>query len=257
MIDAHTHLQKIPKSLFPSLLRRAEEVGVTGAVVCGTSPEDWGDVKHICQSEKFFYAGYGVHPWYAKNLDSDWVGRLREYLQGDIYAHVGEIGLDKHFPNLADLETQKMVMKTQLEIARDFNRPVTLHCVKAQAEILEVMKSSGFFRTGLPVILHSFTGNLEQLEQLMRASENFYFSVNCKFNRDNVLRRIPLHRLLLETDSPDQLAQAPALEPLQQGVNDPAQLRSLLCRVARIRDTSEEALMATVRANTLQAFRLG
>jgi TatD DNase family protein len=263
IIDAHTHLHKTPATAasLAAVLSRAAAKGVIEAIVCGTSPNDWDEIEQICnQNTHKLHPGYGVHPWYVKDLKEGWMEELEKKLRENKTAHVGEIGIDKHFPNLADIETQKAVMIEQVEIAKKMQRSVTIHCVKAQAEVMEVLKTCQFHKTGIPIVLHSFNGNLEQLDQYLKFSDHIYFSLNCKFNRDNVMRKIPLNRLLIESDSPDQLSSEYSLEPFADSdgtkINDPSQIRFLLSRLASARGLSETDLAEALFENTVRAFSL-
>ena len=242
LIDAHTHLQDPSiwaNCDFQVFIDRCLSAGVVGAVVCGCHPGDWAAVEQLetrlrsALSTFTAYPQYGLHPWWVKTRPDDWLERLKTFLIRHPQSGVGEIGLDAHFPDLAPMDDQILVCEQQLLLAWEFDRPVTVHCLKAHNEFLLILKkypkrsvaerklNPGGTRlqserkhakqladlSTVPIVLHMFTGSEEYVKAYCKYSENIYFSVFSKGPKGSLIQSIPMDRLVVETDSPFQPAQ--------------------------------------------------
>ncbi|MBQ2859083.1 MAG: TatD family hydrolase [Alphaproteobacteria bacterium] len=184
-IDAHCHLfdEKLPDNI--------------GAIVNATRPSEWGGV--IAQANKNInvWGAIGVHPWFVADLVADWDEQLQDLLIQNPEIMFGEIGLDKHRP---DMDLQIDVFSRQLEIAAELGRGVHVHCVGAWDKMFAVLKR--YKSQQIPFILfHRFSGNAGDVARLC-ADYNAYFSF---MNARNVVADVPSNRVLIETDSNNPL----------------------------------------------------
>lgn len=204
MIDAHLHLQ------FPVFDGRRDEIarewrrlGVSAACVNATEPDDWHSVATLSERFPEVIPFFGIHPWKVEKAEGEWQDRLRSLLREFPSAGVGEIGLDKWIRN-ADIAKQRETFVAQLRIAAEFDRPVAVHCLQAWGHLGECLDEAGFHGRFL---LHSFSGPAEVIDPMIERGA--FFSVSGYFLREEKMvklerfARIPLDRLLLETDSPD------------------------------------------------------
>jgi len=204
--DAHCHLQD-PR-LYRSIDRIAWELsaaGVEKVVVNGTCEEDWERVSELAERFDFVVPSYGLHPWKAKAQGREGEEKLRLLLENR-GAMIGEIGLDRWIAGY-DLEDQINVFERQLEIAAELNRPVSIHCLRAWGQLVRSLKR--FPELGGRLLVHSFGGSYEVARELLSLDARFslsaYFFLEKKRDQLEVFKRLPLDRLLLETDSPDML----------------------------------------------------
>lgn len=184
-IDAHCHL--FDKKLSDNI----------GAIVNATRPSEWGGV--IAQANKNInvWGAIGVHPWFVVDLVAGWDEKLQDLLIQNPEIMVGEIGLDKHKP---DMDLQIDVFSRQLEIAAELGRGVHVHCVGALDKMFAVLKR--YKSQQIPFILfHRFSGNAGDVARLC-ADYNAYFSF---MNARNVVADVPSNRVLIETDSNNPL----------------------------------------------------
>ena len=263
MIDAHTHLHFSKRFPLHALVERALSVGVVGCVCCGCSLKDWSDLEEFVVSSDSLkiYPQFGLHPWYVKDVEQGWQVKLRDVLLRNPSAGVGEIGLDNHFKDLADFQSQMKACEEQIEIAAELGRTVTFHCVKAHAETVLLLKRTRF---SCPFVMHSFNGSADQVKQLLKcASSNVYFSLGCRFVKSDVIACIPLDRVLAETDSPDQVGDHSDLCPDQlrdesngKAVNDPSQLPLVVDRIAKAHGITFDEAAKITRENTIRAYSL-
>ena len=184
-IDAHCHLSYPPT-----------ETNV-GAVYNAARQSDWENILSITDAHNNTFGAIGIHPWYISEITADWENQLRDLLQKNSELLIGEIGLDKHKP---DMETQVQVFCNQLLLAYEMKRGVCLHCVGAWDKILNIFK---VFQNKLPhfVLAHCYSGNPKDIERLAE-KYNMYFSYGPRNLQDTErLRSTPLDRIVAETDS--------------------------------------------------------
>ncbi|GAB2232596.1 hypothetical protein Drorol1_Dr00011638 [Drosera rotundifolia] len=151
---------------------------------------------------------FGVHPWFIAERTPGWLDTLREHFVSTPSAAVGEIGLDKgSMAKHIDFADQVDVFRQQLELAKELERPTSVHCVRAFGELFNIMKSVGPFPDG--VILHSYMGSAEMVSELAKLGAYFSFSgflMDMKSQKaKKMLKSVPRDRILLETDAPDAL----------------------------------------------------
>lgn len=144
----------------------------------------------------------GVHPWYISESDLEtqlhW---LRRIAANDRVKLIGECGLDRL--KGANLARQEIVFREHIRLANELNKPLVVHCVRCFNELLSIKK---VLRPRVPIVVHGFNANLQIGEQLM--AKDFYFSLgaallNQESNASQLLEKLPLERLFLETDDAD------------------------------------------------------
>lgn len=136
----------------------------------------------------------GIHPWDADLPIS--INDLEKLIQHQNCLAIGECGLDKL--KGPDLEIQKKVFITQLELAVKYQKPVIIHCVKAFDELMEICKP---YHSKIPLIIHGFNKSFELAKQLM--DKGFYISLNHSiFKKQDVdFSLLPIEKIFLETDN--------------------------------------------------------
>ncbi|MCB1203024.1 MAG: TatD family hydrolase [Verrucomicrobiae bacterium] len=206
MIDCHLHLQD-PR-FGPSVgeaMETARSCGITRFVVNGTCPEDWPLVKALAHRFPEVIPSYGLHPWQVGGETESWLNELELLIAEDPRACVGEIGLDRWIRG-HDPERQREAFLKQLRLAEIFGRSLTIHCLKAWGTLLELIREN---RPRTPFLLHSYGGPPEMVADF--ADLGAYYSLSGYFFREDkadklaTFDRVPIDRLLLETDAPDML----------------------------------------------------
>lgn len=257
LIDAHNHLQdKLLQPHFSSIFDSLEALGYPRMVVNGTTLEDWKQVSQLAAAHPFVIPSYGLHPWYLDQRPSDWETALRECLESDPGACLGEVGVDRwmHEPDEA---AQREVLTRHLELACEYRRPVTIHCLRAWGWLGEILKSASPPPDGF--LVHAFGGSREVMEAL--AEQGAYFSFNPSFLHANrhkkreVFRHVPQERLLVETDAPSMppppgmvRAHLPETSDGTQ-LSHPANLTLAYDGLAELREWSRDVLEKIVTEN--------
>lgn len=180
-IDAHCHLfdENLPNNI--------------GAIVNATRPSEWCDVIAGADKNINVFAAIGVHPWFVGELGAGWDAQMRELLAQNPGVTIGEIGLDKHKP---DMDTQINVFVRQMDLAVELGRGVHVHCVGAWDKMFAVLKK---YKSQQPpfILFHRFSGNVADVVRLV-ADYNAYFSFS---GVGRIIADVPRDRILVETDS--------------------------------------------------------
>lgn len=206
LFDSHVHLAD------PRLERYLERIasdydsiGLSRAVVVGTSPDDWERVVQLCESDSRYLPAIGLHPWKVNTAPEDWREGFLRYVESGV-AIIGEIGLDQWIEG-HDIEQQVDAFRFQFSIAAERNLPTSIHCLKAHEPLLQTLCSCEIPGRGFK--LHAYNGPADTIPKLLELGA--YFSFNAGQLRPNakrireIITSIPIDRLLIETDAPDFL----------------------------------------------------
>jgi TatD DNase family protein len=261
LYDAHNHLQDsrllcIRDSL--DKIFRAEHI--ICCVVNGAAESDWDDVLALAKAHPQVLPSFGYHPWYVTERSPNWREKLTWYLD-QVPSGVGEVGLDRWVEGY-DLPAQEEVFTQQLGIAAERNLPVSIHCLKAWGRLYDLLRDSN--RPACGFLLHSYGGPQEMVEPLVKLGAYFsfpgYFAHDRKARQRDAFLRVPNHRLLMETDAPDQrlpehldqhrLTDSNSGEPL----NHPANLEAVYRFAAEMLQVPLEELAGEVEENFRRLF---
>lgn len=248
--DAHNHLQDPRLGDATPLIATMKAAGIVQCVCNATSEEDWPAVENLALAHPdFIIPAFGIHPWKAHTAQDGWQGRLEKLLEKHPHAVIGECGLDQWIDSPA-LSAQLPVFLHQLRIARETDRPPTIHCLKAWGALMDAFDEEappGRF------LMHSYGGSIEFARQLIPLGAYFSFSGYFLHPRKSriieVFQQLPQDRMLLETDAPDMLPPASAIShPLVGNHNHPANLPAIANEFAyALRITSESLAELTFR----------
>ena len=249
-IDSHCHIN------FPELAANLDEVlatmranQVSNALCVSVDLEKLPQILSLAEQHDNIYASVGVHPDYeleAEPTQSDLV-RLAQHPR---VVAIGETGLD-YFRLQGDLEWQRNRFRTHIRAAVECNKPLIIHTRSAAADTLRLMQEEGAASVG--GVMHCFTESLEVA--LAAIEQNFYISfsgiVTFKKALDlkEVASRIPLERMLIETDSPYL---APV--PFRGKLNQPGYVKHVAEEIAKLRGISIEEVGEITSSNFRKLF---
>ena len=248
-IDSHCHLD-FPEfaSRMPDVLGRMAEHGVTHALSISVDLAVFPKVLAVAESAPHLFASVGVHPDY-ETIEEPTVDELVALAAHPKVVAIGETGLD-YYRLTGDLAWQRERFRVHIRAARETGKPLVIHTRAASEDTLAVMREEGASAVG--GVMHCFTEDWDVAEAAIDLG--FYISMsgivtfkNAKTVQD-VAGRVPLDRLLIETDSPYL---APV--PFRGKTNEPAFVAHVATKVAELRGTTVEAIG---RATTDNFFRL-
>ncbi|WP_221032153.1 TatD family hydrolase [Actomonas aquatica] len=276
LFDAHNHLHFAELTPhFDAILDDLQAIGLAGAVVNGTHPDDdWADVNALADRYDWVLPSYGIHPWDVGQRPSDWQDKFTRQLSASPRSPVGEIGIDRWMtdsarpdhPLLQDVvrapyAEQVEVFTWQLRWAAAHDRPATIHCLQAWGPLLEILRSSPLPARGF--LLHAYGGSADMVPAF--AELGAYFSYNTSFidprraKTHAAFRSVPRDRLLVETDAPaTPPPEPPYLLPSptagSRPLNHPANLVAAYAHLAQLRDHPLPDLTAQISANYHRLF---
>ena len=250
IIDTHCHLyfEELNKDL-DGVLSRANELGVNTFICVGTNINDSHESLTLAQKYKNIYATAGIHPHDSKDADEDDLQKLRKLLDNEKIVAVGEMGLD-YFRNISNSDTQKIVFKDQLKLAEETNKPIVFHNREADEDIINIL--SDF--PNVIGVAHCFSSSYETAIKLIEMGFYISFSGNLTFKNSHlpeVAKKLPLDRLLVETDSPFL---SPV--PFRGKTNEPGRTRYVVEKLAEIFDSDIDQIASITTANAKNLFNL-
>jgi len=270
MLDAHCHLNSTRLEAEPeSLLAEARAAGVTGIVMAGVDSTCWStQLDLVKRFPTHVFPVFGLHPQVIPSLNDAEIRSELSTLRDLIARHrpvaLGETGLDALSPETRScLDVQKSVFRQQLAIARETELPVVLHLLRAEAHALAILKADGVPKRG--GVVHSFSGSADFALALVRLGLHVSFCGTLTLPQSRRLREaavaVPLERILIETDSPDQTPWAAGQAPdgsrlTHTPPNRPAWLPEIAAALADARGLTVESVAEATEANTRALFGL-
>lgn len=254
LIDSHSHLflEEFAEDL-PQVMERARQAGVTHIFMPNIDSTTIAPMLEVCHQYKdYCYPMIGLHPTSVRAADYERELAIvaRELAAPNDYVAIGEIGMDLYWDKTF-LHEQQIALDRQLGWALEYDLPVVIHCREAFGQIEQVM--APYRSTRLRGIFHSFTGTAEEAERIL-AYPGFLIGINgvVTFKKSvlpSVLPRIPLDRVVVETDSP-YLTPAP-----NRGKrNESAYVKHTLLKIAEIYQLPAEEVARTTSESALKVF---
>jgi TatD DNase family protein len=255
-IDSHNHLQD-PRLLEKErVIEEMKAAGIQRCIVNATCEEDWAEVELLAITHPgFIVPAFGIHPWKAHTVRPGWQDRLRSLLDTHPTASIGECGLDQWISEPA-IARQKPVFIDQIHLARELDRALTIHCLKAWGPLFEAFAEAPPPRRFL---MHSFNGSIETARRLIPLGAYFSFSGYFLHERKSavvdVFRHLPLERILMETDAPDMSPPGEQIShPLPDKCNHPANLPAIGRALATALSMTPAALARLTDENSQRCF---
>ncbi|MGI9105101.1 MAG: TatD family hydrolase [Pyrinomonadaceae bacterium] len=258
-VDSHAHIDGAEYDADrDEVIARARAAGVVAILNVGTGDPQSGDLERavkVAAQYEGVYAAVGVHPHDARLFDEGAAARVSALAKssgGRVIAW-GEIGLDYHYDH-SPRDVQRAVFARQLRMARELKLPVIIHTRAADDETVEILRAewSGAKQGG---IMHCFGGSDEMAASVLELGFMISFAGNVTFKKAEplreVARRIPLERLLIETDCPFLTP-----VPFRGRRNEPARVVETARCLAQVRGLDVAEFGRTTTANFQRFFNL-
>lgn len=253
-VDSHCHID-FPElqAQLPDVLAAMRANAVTHALCISVNLPDWPGVMAIAGAHPNVYATVGVHPDYEDTPEPT-VEQLVEFAQRPKVVGIGETGLDYYrVPQFADqsMEWQRDRFRTHIRAARRVGKPLIIHTRAAAEDTLLLMREEGAGEAG--GVMHCFTESWPVAQACLDLGFYISFSGIVTFRNakdlHDVARRIPLERMLIETDSPYL---APV--PFRGRLNQPAYVKHVAEGIAALRGIAIEEVAAATTTNFFRLF---
>jgi TatD DNase family protein len=261
LFDSHAHIGA-PELLAqaPELLGRAREAGLVGVIAIGAGYglEANAGAIALAHDHADVWATVGLHPHDAASWNGAAGRRIAQWLIDDRVRAVGECGLDywyEHSPR----EAQQDCLRAQIALAREHELPLVIHVRpsrdtrEAFEDLLRIFDDTGAESIG--GVIHCFTGDLPFAEDCLARGFDISFSGIVTFKAANDLRavaaRLPLDRLLIETDSP---LLAPV--PFRGKPNEPAWVERIAQCLAELHGVTPNEIASRTTARACRVFAI-
>lgn len=253
LIDSHAHLDmKEFKKDFHEVLERARREGIGRIITVGTDISSSIKALEIAKRHDLIFSAVGYHPHEAGDMDENRIEELAKLASEDKVVAWGEIGLD-FYRLYSSREEQIKAFHKQLEKAMERDLPVIIHDREAHSEVFDILKKKR--NKNLRGVIHCFSGDYDLAMAFIELG--FYISVPGNVTYKNAIQlqdvatRIPLERMLVETD-------APFLAPVpERGKrNEPGFVTHTAKKIARLRGVDLEVIARETSSNAKRLFGL-
>ncbi len=256
LVDSHCHLDRLDLTPFDGdlgkALQAAGEQGVGHMLCVCIDLEHLEDVLQPARQHHNVSASVGVHPNETDGREPT-VDELIELAQDRQVVAIGETGLD-YFRSEGDLEWQRQRFRNHIAAAKQIAKPLIIHMRDASEDTLRILKEERADEVG--GVMHCFTENWTVAQQALDLNFMISFSGIVTFNSatelKEVARKVPLDRMLVETDSPYL---APV--PFRGKSNQPAYVRQVAEHIAELRQTTLQEIAAATTHNYFALFGKG
>lgn len=249
--DSHTHLNDDAfYDDVPKWMQNAKDLGVVEMNIVGSNKKLNDRALKLASEYQQLHAIVGWHPEDSKNYDQAAEDELIADLKNPLVVGLGEIGLDYHW-DTSPQDVQRRVFARQLEIAKELQIPVSIHCRDAFEDGYKILKAAHVGDFG--GVMHSFNGDPEWLHKFLDLGMDISYSGVASFkNAKEVhesVKQTPLDHLLVETDAPYLTP-----EPHRGEQNQPAYSRFVVMAVAKWKELDPVAVAKQTYANAQRLF---
>lgn len=203
MIDTHCHLDDA-KLDAKSIIETMKIDGLEKIITIGTSVTDIENVVNIAENNSDVYACIAIHPYYADSLTGDVEEKMAKLSKSSKVVGIGEFGLDYHdYPGAPSRDEQRRAFVSQIKLADKLSLPICLHIRDAHGDALEILKENSKYINNSGII-HCFSGSPEVAREYVKLGFYISFSgsITYKKSYEEIIKAVPLNRMLFETDSP-------------------------------------------------------
>lgn len=271
IIDTHSHLNfKVYDRDREEVIKRTQKEGVI-CIDVGTKYETSKNAIKLAENNENIYAAIGMHPIHIKTdlmklkMDEEEGAftplgeefdkeKYRELFKNKKVVAIGEVGLDYYYKPKGTgkkekfKEKQKEVFIQQLDLAKELDLPVIIHCRMAHEDVLDILKDRN-----LRGVIHCFTGTWDEAQKYLDLG--FYIGINgiiFKFDIDEVIKKAPLDKILVETD-------CPYLTPTAEGKdkrNEPIFVKHVVQKIADLRGMTFDEIANKTTENAKKLFKI-
>ncbi|MBE0433269.1 TatD family hydrolase [candidate division WOR-3 bacterium] len=247
MVDTHCHLvdPQFNKDL-DRVLKRAQASGIKKIVNAGYDPETSRKAIAMAREHDWLLPAIGIHPNEAADQSIEEMGMIEALADDDKVVAIGETGLD-YYRDFSPREAQKQLFRLHIALARERHLPVLIHTRNSLDDTVSILESEDY-HCG---VFHCYSGSYEQARKIMDLGYYISYAGVLTFSRRarETVRRLPLDRLLLETDAPFLAPQG------QRGKrNEPSFIIETLHHAANVLDMRPEDLEAILDVNAQRLF---
>lgn len=250
-VDSHCHLEMeaYDKDRTEVIARSVQE-GLSYILTVGTEERYFDKVRELTEKYTFIYGAIGIHPHNSGEVDERSIRKIEGALKHEKVVAYGEIGLD-FFRDYSPREIQKQAFRTQMMVAQQSGLPVIIHSRNAKEETLRILRETS--NGNVTGVIHCYSYDVATAALFL--DMGFHISIpgtitykNSKEQAD-VVRYVPVDRLLAETDAPFLTP-----HPYRGKRNEPHFVKLTIARIAEIKEMDVMELAELICDNFVKLF---
>ena len=254
LVDSHAHLDgKQFATDLKATVDHATANGISHILTIGCDLQSSAASIKVAEQYKNIYAAVGVHPHDATEIDDQALGTLRTMLSHPKVVALGEIGLD-YYRDRSPRDIQRNAFRQQIRLAREVGKPIVVHDREAHAEVIQILKEED--ATSIGGVLHCFSGDLDMAKQCLDLGFYLSFTGTITYPKNdeirNIIKQIPIDRMLIETDCPYLSPQK-----FRGKRNEPAYVRFTADKMAEIKGLTIADVARVTSRNCHDLFGFG
>jgi TatD DNase family protein len=257
LLDSHCHVNELvygSANAVEKVIRRAQKNGVNTIITIGSGFGIKASEQAVQIANRFtnVYATVGIHPHDAKIWDDGIQSKLFTLASDRKVVALGEMGLDFYYEN-STKDQQRRIFRRQIDIANELELPIVIHDRVSAGETIEILKQKDAFDHG--VLFHCFSGTTDEMREIVDLGG--YISIpgivtfKNSFQMVDVVRDVPIERLMVETDSPFLTP-----EPHRGKNNEPSYLPFVIQKVADILKSDHQVIADITEENAKRFFAI-
>ena len=260
MIDSHCHLeQSVYENNLDNIIKKCKTEGIKALITSCAHPKDFERTLEIITKYKdYVFACISIHPSYIKEFTDNQINEFIEKIKkhSDKFVAIGETGLDYSWVEEPEQrKRQAELFIKMIRLSKELNKPLVIHAREALEETLKILNQ----QNAANVMLHMWGGHnlMDEVNAL-----GYYVSMNSIIMRSKtyrkVVKKIPLEKLMLETDSPWMAVKKVdnGYEIDSKATNDPTTIKLIAKKISEIKNIGFNELWTTCGNNSIIFFRL-
>jgi TatD DNase family protein len=253
-VDSHCHLEMESYDTDrDEVIKRGIKAGLGYMLTVATEEKHFARALKIIDSHDAIYGAFGIHPHNSREFDSKLAANIRSLFSHKKLVAYGEIGLD-YYRNYAPREVQIKAFHAQIALAKELSLPIIIHSRDARDETLRILRETGAAENG--AVMHCFSYDLDTAKELLDMGFHLSIPGTVTYKKASslgeIIRYIPLERMLPETDAPFLTP-----EPHRGKRNEPAFVTLVVARIAEVLGRTVSEISPVLCDNFIRLFIKG
>lgn len=250
-IDVHAHLCDDKFNNVKEIVENAEKENVKKIISASYNFASCEKNLEIAKSFDNVFITVGIHPENVEKITENYLEKLENFAQNEKVVAIGEIGLDYHWRD-DNKDLQKRIFVEQIELANKLDLPIVVHCRDAIGDTLQILKE---YTPKCESLMHCYSGSIESAKEFVKLGFSFSFGGVVTFknakNVQEVLKNIPIERIMLETDCPYM-----SPEPFRGKINEPKNISIIAEKIAELKNLKISEIEEKTTKNSEKMFKI-
>ena len=250
-VDVHAHLCDEKFNNLEEIVENAKREKVEKIVSASYNFASCEKNLEIAENFENVFITVGIHPENVDEIEEDYLKKIKDMVKNKKVVAIGEIGLDYHWRD-DNKDLQKRIFIEQIELANKLGLPVVVHCRDAIGDTFQILKEH---TPKCESLMHCYSGSIESAKEFMKLGFSFSFGGVVTFknarNVQEVVKNIPIERIMLETDCPYM-----SPEPFRGKINEPKNIPIIAEKIAELKNIEKIKIEEITTKNSEKMFKI-